>query len=376
MKTKAAVLQEMGRPRPYTRSQPLVIEDLDLDAPGSGEVLVELVGAGLCHSDLSTIDGTRPRPLPMVLGHEASGIVRDVGPSVVDLKPDDHVVFSFVPMCGRCLCCSTGRPALCEAGAASNNAGTLMTGGVRFKKGAQRVLHHLGVSGFSQFTVAAQESLIKIDPKVPLPIAALFGCAISTGVGAVTNTAKVSPGQSVAVFGLGGVGLSSVMGAKVAGAYPIIAVDTLDSKLKLARKLGAHHTINATAADVATQIQDLTAGGVDFAFEAVGSAAVLAIAYASVRRGGTAVSAGLPHPSQQLSISALSLVAQEKSLRGSYMGSSVPRRDIPRMIALYQDGMLPVDQLLSPSIKLESINEGFDRLADGSAIRQLVDFQN
>jgi len=376
MRTKAAVLYEMSKPRPYASSSPLVIEDLELEAPQQGEVLVELVGAGLCHSDLSTINGSRPRPLPMVLGHEASGIVREVGPGVVDLKADDHVVFSYVPMCGRCLCCATGRPALCESGATANLAGTLLGGGVRFRKGETRMLHHLGVSGFSKFTVAAQESLVKIDPSVPLGVAALFGCAILTGVGAVTNTAKVAPGQPVAVFGLGGVGLSAVMGAKLAGAFPIIAVDTLPAKFELARKLGAHHTIDPNAADVVSTIADLTRGGVEYAFEAVGNAAVLATAYASVRRGGTAVSIGLPHPNQQLSIQAVSLAGQEKALRGSYMGSAVPRRDVPRLISLYQSGALPVDALLSPAIKLEEINLGFDRLSDGSAIRQLIDFTN
>src|SRR5829696_5491902 len=244
MRTQAAALYEMSKPRPYADSRPLVIEDLDLDGPGPGEVLVEIAAAGLCHSDLSTINGSRPRPLPMVLGHEASGIVREVGPNVADLKVDDHVVFSFVPICGRCLCCATGRPALCESGAAANLAGTLLGGGVRFRKGANLMLHHLGVSAFSQFTVAAQESLIRIDPSVSLPTAALFGCAILTGVGAVTNTAKVAPGQPVAIFGLGGVGLSAVMGAKLAGAFPIIAVDTLPAKFDLARRLGAHHTLD------------------------------------------------------------------------------------------------------------------------------------
>ena len=376
MRTRAAVLYECGKPAPYARSTPLVIEDVEVDAPDTGEVLVELVGAGLCHSDLSTINGSRPRPTPMILGHEASGIVRDVGPGVAGLEVDDHVVFSFVPMCGRCLCCATGRPALCEAGAAANATGVLLGGDVRFHKGATRILHHLGVSAFSHYTVAAQESLIKIDRSAPLRTAALFGCAILTGVGAVTNTAKVAPGQSAAVFGLGGVGLSAVMGAKLAGAFPIIAVDALPAKLALARKLGVHHTIDANVDDVVTTIFDLTHGGVDFAFEAVGDASVLAIAYDSVRRGGTAVSVGLPHPDQKLSIQAVSLVGQEKSIRGSYMGSSVPRRDIPRLIALSQSGLLPVEALVSPSIRLEDINVGFDRLADGSAIRQLVRFDD
>lgn len=376
MRTKAAVLYESGKPRPYAESSPLVIEDLELEPPGPGEVLVELVGAGLCHSDLSTIDGSRPRPTPMVLGHEASGIVRETGPGVTDLKPDDHVVFSFVPMCGQCPCCASGRTALCENGAAANVAGTLLRGGVRFRKEDDRVQHHLGVSGFSQFTVAAEESLIKIDSAAPLAMAALFGCAVLTGVGAVVNTAKVPAGQPVAVFGLGGVGLSAVMGAKLAGAFPIIAVDTLPAKFELARKLGAHHTLDPRSVDVVAAIADLARGGVEFAFEAVGNAAVLATAYACVRRGGAAVSLGLPHPDQQLTIQAVSLAAQEKSIRGSYMGSSAPRRDVPRMIELYQAGQLPVDALLSPSIKLDEINLGFDRLAEGSAIRQLIQFSD
>ena len=375
MRTRAAVLYEMAKPRPYAESSPLVVEDLELEKPGRGEVLVEVVGAGLCHSDLSTINGSRPRPVPMVLGHEASGVVRELGEGVTDLKVDDPVVFSFVPICGRCPCCATGRPALCEQGAAANTKGTLLGGGVRFRKGNTPVLHHLGVSAFAQYTVAARESLVKIDRGVPLEMAALFGCAVLTGVGAVTNTAKVAPGQSVAVFGLGGVGLSAVMGAKLAGASPIIAVDPLPAKFDLARRLGAHHTLNPTEGDVVARIAELTDGGVEFAFEAVGSAAVLATGYAAVRRGGTAVSVGLPHPEQQVSIPAVTLAAQEKTLRGSYMGSAVPSRDIPRFIDLYRRGLLPVDALLSPSITLEDVNVGFDRLSDGTAIRQLIHFR-
>jgi alcohol dehydrogenase len=313
----------------------------------------------------------------MVLGHEASGVVRDVGAGVVELKPDDHVVFSFVPTCGRCPCCAAGRPALCERGAAANAAGTLLGGGVRFRRrdgSDTRVLHHLGVSAFSRYTVAAQESLVRIDSTVALDKAALFGCAVLTGVGAVTNAARVTPGQAVAVFGLGGVGLSAVMGAKLAGAATVIAVDPLPAKLDLAQKLGAHRIINPSECDVAQVIGELTSGGVDVAIEAVGSAAVLTTAYACTRRGGTTVTVGLPHPDEVVSIPALSLAAQEKVVRGSYMGSSVPRQEIPRLIGLYLDGRLPVDALLSPSLHLEQINEGFDRLSSGQAVRQLVRF--
>jgi alcohol dehydrogenase len=374
MRTQAAVLYEMGKPRPYAASQPLVIEDLELDGPGPGEVLVEVAAAGLCHSDLSTIDGSRPRPMPMVLGHEASGIVRDVGPGVVDLRTDDHVVFSFVPTCGRCQYCARGHPALCEAGAAANSAGRLLSGGVRFRHGNQRVLHHLGVSGFSRYTVAARESLVRVQPEVPIHKAALFGCAVLTGMGAVNNAAKVSPGQSLAVFGLGGVGLSAVMGAKLAGAAPIIAVDLLPGKLHLARTLGAHHALSPSQADVVREIVELSDGGVDVAIEAVGSATAIASAYACTRRGGTTVAVGLPPPDHTLTLPALSFAAQEKTLRGSYMGSAVPSRDIVRLIGLYMAGELPVDALISSDITLEQINTGFDRLSAGSVVRQLVRF--
>jgi len=262
MKTKAAVLYETGAPQPFAKSRPLIVDEIDLDDPGPGEVLVEIVGAGLCHSDLSVVDGSRPRPLPMILGHEASGLVREVGPNVVELKAGDHVVFSWVPVCGQCRFCASGRGAMCGPGNAANLAGTLVSGARRFHSPSnptQPCNHHLGVSGFSQFTVAAQESLVKIDPSIPLAMAALFGCAVMTGVGAVVNTARVEPGTSVAVFGMGGVGLSAVMGARAAGAHPIIAVDLVDEKLVLAREVGATHTINAVNDEPVAAIKDLAA---------------------------------------------------------------------------------------------------------------------
>jgi alcohol dehydrogenase len=375
MQTRAAVLYQMELPRPYAGSRPLVIEDVELDGPGPGEVLVEIAGAGLCHSDLSVIDGNRPRVMPMVMGHEAAGVVQATGPGVHDLTPGDHVVFSFVPVCGRCLPCSTGRPALCENGARANTAGTLLSGSRRFSQPGHAALnHHLGVSAFSRFTVAAQESLVKIDPSLPLDIAALFGCAVLTGVGAVVNTAHVEPGMSVAVFGLGGVGLSAVLGARAAGAHPLIAVDLLPAKLDLACQLGATMALNAAESDAAQVIRQVTQGGVDCALESAGSERALLQAYQATRRGGTTVTVGLPHPSRQLSISALSLVAEERTLKGSYLGSAVPRRDIPRFISLYQAGRLPVDRLLSRTIALDEINAAFDALAAGEAVRQVVVF--
>jgi alcohol dehydrogenase len=363
----------MGQPEPYVQSQPLSVEEVSLSGPGPGEVLVEVVAAGLCHSDLSVINGSRPRPMPMIIGHEASGIVREAGQGVTDLKTGDHVVFSFVPMCGHCLPCSEGRPALCEPGATANTTGTLLSGSRHFHRhDGSEINHHLGVSSYAQFTVAAQESLIRIEPDLPLEIAALFGCAVMTGVGAVVNTARVPPGNSVVIFGLGGVGMSAVMGARAAGAYPIIAVDLLDSKLELARQFGATHRVNARESDTVQAVRDLTRGGAQFAFESVGNEKVLAQAFQATRRGGTTVTIGLPHPSKFLSLSVVTMVAEERTLKGSYMGSAVPRRDVPRYISMYQAGLLPVDRLLSRTITLDEINPAFDALARGEVLRQVV----
>ncbi len=375
MKTQSAVLIEKSRPTPYAKSQPLVIEELELNAPGHGEVLVQLAAAGLCHSDLSVINGTRLWPLPLVMGHEASGIVRETGPGVDDLQAGDHVVFSFVPTCGQCEMCLRGRPAICERGLAANRAGTLLSGECRFcRTDGTMVKHHVGVSGFSQFTVAARGSLVKIEKDVPLEIAVLFGCAIVTGVGAVLNTAKVEAGSSVAVFGMGGVGLSTIMGAKAAGAWPIIAVDPLEHKLELAKKCGATHTVKGGHDDTVKVIRDLTRGGVETAFEVVGSEKVIADAYAATRRMGKTVAIGLPHPDRKLTIPALNLVAEERILMGSYMGTSVPQRDIPRFLNMYRAGLLPVELLKSRELQLGQINEGFDALDRGEVARQVVRF--
>lgn len=374
MRTRAAVLQELSRPAPYTDSRPLVIEELELAGTGPGEVLVRVGAAGLCHSDLSVVDGSRPRPVPMVLGHEAAGVVEATGAGVTYVAPGDHVVFSFIPVCGACVPCQSGRPALCEAGARANSDGTLLSGRRPFRRpGGEELAQHLGVSGFAERTVVAAGSVVKVPAGVPLRTAALFGCALLTGVGAVVNTAAVPPGSSVAVFGLGGVGLSAVMGARLAGAFPIVAVDTVAAKLDHARRVGASHTLPA-GDGVIEQIRDLTQGGVQYTFEAVGNAAVLATAYAATCRGGTTVSVGLPHPSQTLQIPAVSIVAEERRIVGSYMGSAVPRRDVPRLMALYEAGRLPVDELFSRTIGLEEINAGFDALADGQVVRQIVVF--
>jgi alcohol dehydrogenase len=375
MRIKAAVLKKAELPPPYAASRPLDIAELDLAPPGRGEVLVRIKAAGLCHSDLSVIDGSRPRPTPMALGHEAAGIVEALGDGASDLKVDDHVVLVFVPSCGRCGPCVAGRPALCEPGAKANGAGTLLSGERRLAFRGEPVNHLLGVSAFATHAVAARESCVKIDPDLPFDLAALFGCAVLTGVGAVVNTAKVEPGQSVAVVGLGGVGLSVVLGARLAGARQIVAVDLSDDKLAFATKLGATHTVNAGSADAANEIKRISGGGVDVAFEMAGAVAALELAFAATARGGATVTAGLPHPDKRMSLSPLALVAEERTLKGSYVGSSAPQRDVPRYIALFKAGRLPVDQLLTHRLSLSDINEGFDRLREGIGVRQVIVFE-
>jgi len=374
MKTTAAVLRTMGAARPYVDSRPLAIETVTLDPPGPGEVRVAIKAAGLCHSDLSVINGDRPRPMPMALGHEAAGVVEALGPGVGDLAVGDHVVMVFMPSCGHCDPCAGGRPALCEPGAAANGKGELLGGGVRLHGDAGDLLHHLGCSAFASHAVVSRRSLVKVDADLPFEHAALFGCAVLTGVGAVVNTAKVRAGQSVAVVGLGGVGLSSVLGALASGASPVVAVDLSEDKLALARSLGAVRTVNAADADAVEQVRALTGGGADFVFEMAGSVRALEAAWRMTRRGGTTVTAGLPPPEAALAVNVVQLVAEERTLRGSYIGTCVPSRDIPRYVALFREGRLPVDRLLTGTIALSDINAAFDALADGAAVRTVVTF--
>jgi alcohol dehydrogenase len=374
MRIKAAMLREMGLPGPYAKSKPLDIAEVALSPPGHGELLVKIKAAGLCHSDLSVINGSRPRPMPMVLGHEAAGIVEAVGDGVERFTPGDHVVLVFMPSCGHCLPCATGRPALCEPGAKANGAGTLLRGERRLSFEASAVNHHIGVSAFAEYAVVSKESCVKVAPHLPFEHAALFGCAVLTGVGAVVNTAKAPPGSSVAVAGLGGVGLSAVLGAVVSGARQIVAVDLSEEKLAFARELGATHTVNASQPQAAQAIKDVSGGGVDFFFEMAGAVPALELAYAATARGGVTVTAGLPHPDARLSLQAVSLVAEERTLKGSYIGSCVPRRDLPHYVALFEAGKMPVDRLLTHRLRLEDINEGFDRLHDGSGVRQVILF--
>ncbi len=372
MKVRAAVLREMGLEAPYAESQPLRIESVELAPPGPGELLVRVQAAGLCHSDLSVIDGSRPRVMPMVLGHEAAGVVVETGPDTPGFAAGDQVVFAFVPSCGHCAPCASGRAALCEPGAAANTAGSLLSGQRRWQDGSGSGLHHhLGVSAFAEMTVVSARSAVCITPELPPEIAALFGCAVMTGVGSVINTAQVRAGESVAIFGLGGVGLAALLGAVAAGANPVVAIDVVPAKLELAKSLGATHTVLA-GADAVQAVREATQGGAHHAIETVGHEQVLVQAYQATRRGGTTITVGLPHPQKLFSIPAVSLVAEERTVKGSYMGSAVPSRDLPRYVALYRAGRLPVDRLLTHTLKLDEINAGFDRLARGEAVRQVV----
>ncbi len=374
MKIRAAVLNTIGAGRPFAESRPLAIEELELAEPGAGEVLVRIGAAGLCHSDLSVIDGNRPRPTPMALGHEAAGTVERVGSGVSDLQPGDRVVMVFVPSCGHCLPCSEGRPALCEPAAQSNTAGTLLCGERRLSRAGEPVHHHLGVSAFAEYATVSRHSLVKVDPELPLEEAALFGCAVLTGVGAVVNTARMPPGATAAIVGLGGVGLAALLGAVMAGASRIVAVDLSDDKLVLARELGATECVNAGSDGCVETVREATAGGVEYAFELAGSVHALETAFRITRRGGTTVTAGLPHPDDRLSIPPVLLTAEERTLKGSYIGTCVPVRDLPRYVSLYRQGRLPVNRLMSGRLALEEINAGFDRMADGNAVRQVVTF--
>jgi alcohol dehydrogenase len=310
----------------------------------------------------------------MVLGHEAAGVVEALGPGVSDLAVGDHVVCIFVPSCGTCEYCCEGRPALCAAGAAANGQGVLLSGERRLTSCGHdhhQLNHHLGVSAFAQYATVARQSLVKVDRSLELKHAALFGCAVLTGVGAALNAARIRAGDTVAIIGLGGVGMAALLGARAAGAERIVAIDISDRKLEWALEMGATDVFLA-GDGVDEAIRDTTKGGLDHAMEFAGSLPALQLGYRIIRRGGSLVTAGLPPPTTMLPIPAVSLVADEKTVRGSYLGSCVPSRDIPRYVRLFQRGLLPVDRLLTGEFTLDEINTGFDRLREAKLLRGLV----
>jgi Zn-dependent alcohol dehydrogenase len=372
MRMTAAVMYEQGLPAPYAESQPLKIEEVELDGPGEDEVLIEVRAAGLCHSDLSQIAGLRKRTVPVVMGHEGAGIVREVGRGVTQFKPGDHVVMTVGSGCGHCRSCVDARPVLCDVVATARSRGILMSGRSVLTRNGQALYHHSGISSFAQYAVASPGSLVKVDPTIPLDVAAMFGCAVVTGAGAVFNAARVRPGQHVAVIGLGGVGLNSVMAAKIAGASTIVGVDINDRKFPLARDLGCTQTFLANEPDLVELVRAVTGGGVDFAFEISGSQSGMTTANALTRKGGEIVCVGLGASTDLFQYAHTTLVSEEKVFRGSLMGSCVPNRDLPLYLRYYQEGRLPVNRLMSGTMGFDGLNTNLDRLEHGAVLRQVL----
>ncbi|MCA5892190.1 alcohol dehydrogenase catalytic domain-containing protein [Isoptericola sp. NEAU-Y5] len=367
MRITGAVLEEIGRPRPYASTTPISVTELELGGPGPTEVLVRIEAAGVCHSDLSVVDGHRVRPVPMLLGHEAAGRVEAVGDGVTDLAVGQRVVMAFLPRCGECAGCATDGRLPCEPGSAANNEGRLLHGSRHLVRDGEPVHHHLGVSGFATHAVVDRASVVPVDDDVPPEVAAVLGCAVLTGGGALLNAVAPAPGESVMVVGLGGVGVAALLTAVAVGAGEVIAVDTLDAKLALALELGADRAY--TPAQVAEQ--GITATHV---LECAGHPRAFETAFAATAPGGRTVTVGLPDPAARAEISPLTLTAQARTVIGSYLGSAVPARDIPRFAQWWRDGRLPVERLISRRIGLDQINDAMDELADGRAVRQVIVF--
>lgn len=362
---RGAVLETTSAPRPFARSRPISISDIELAPPGPGEVLVDIEAAGICHSDLSVLLGVRPRPVPMLLGHEAAGRVAELGAGVRGIAVGDRVAMTFMPRCGECTGCATDGKMPCIAGTAANGAGELLRGGRRISRDGRPVHHHLGVSGFATRAVVDARTVVPVPDDVPAPVAALLGCAVLTGGGALLNASPPGPGQSVAVVGLGGVGLAAVLTARALGVERIVGVDTDPGKLEIARKLGATEVAESAEASGIRADVVVEAAGHERAFET---------AVALTAPGGTTVTVGLPAPDAVSRVQPQTITAEARTIIGSYLGSAVPGRDIPRYIDLWRRGLLNVEGLISGTLPLDRINEGMDDLAEGRALRQIIVF--
>ncbi len=361
---KAAVL--------YDYNAPMVIEEVQLDDPGVGEVLVKMTASGVCRSDLHVLKGEWKSPLPTILGHEAAGRIEAVGPGVTRVKAGDPIVLSFKPHCGYCEYCMSGRPHLCTG--MGGRAGTLPGGHIRLSKDGNLIYHFAATASFAEYAVIHESSAVAIGPETPLELAALVGCSVTTGVGAVLNTAQVRPGSTVAVIGCGGVGLNVIQGARFAGASRIIGVDISQEKLEFAERFGATDTVDAREENPVTAIRQLTGGGADYAFEVLGSGETVRTAFESVRTGGTAVAVGMAAVGEYAQIDAYLLAAQEKTLKGCFYGSARTHVDMPRYIALAQAGKLDLDSLVTRHYPLEDINEAYAALERGEVGRGLIVF--
>jgi len=355
-------------------NKPVVVEEIRVDSPKRGEVMVRLAACGVCHSDLSATNGTIVLPPPLVLGHEAAGEIVEVGEGVSAFALGDHVVSSFIYMCGKCRFCCAGRPVLClEQGKALT---TPPEGTPRVHDSSGRPLGIFSGCGvMAEYATMSVDNLVRIDPKIPLDRAALVGCAVTTGVGAVFNTARVEPGATVAVFGCGGVGLNVIQGCAIAGAQRIIAIDTIAMKLEIAKQFGATDVVLAsTGEDLVKLLKKLTGGGPDYAFECVGIGTLVETAYRSIRRGGKAVVVGVARPTDAAAFKSMSMVFEEKTLQGSYFGSCVPRIDFPRMLELYMAGKLKLDELITRRYRIDEAPQAFADLESGKNARGVVVF--
>lgn len=364
MQIKAAVL--------YEPNQPLVVEHVDLDEPQAGEVLVKMAAAGVCHSDYHIMKGEWGSPLPVVLGHEGAGVVERVGPGVTRLSPGQPVILNFRANCGTCHYCTIGRPVLCNGVSTPRTA--MFDGTSRLHKDGM-VIHHMARTAcFAEYTVVPESGAVAVREDMPLDKACLVGCAVMTGVGAVTNTARIEPGATVAVIGCGGVGLNAVQGAALAGAGRIIAVDMLHNKLEFAREFGATDVVNAGNGDAVARVVEMTGGGVDYAFEAIGKSTTIAQAYEMLALGGTAVIVGMAPEDDEVTLNALSFPRTERSIVGSWYGGARPWVDLPKMADLYMNGRLKIDAMISRTYPLDEINIAYDALAAGEVARSIITF--
>ncbi|MFN2630008.1 MAG: alcohol dehydrogenase catalytic domain-containing protein [Gaiellaceae bacterium] len=367
MRIRAAVLERTGAA--------LAVQELELAPPGPGEVLVRLRASGVCHSDQNAIDGTAETPCPAVLGHEGAGIVESIGAGVARVAPGDHVALSWVPSCGRCDECLRSLPQLCSTAWPAMAAGGLLDGTTRLSRAGEPVYHYSFISSFAEACVLPERSCVPIPPDVPFEVAALVGCAVTAGVGAVWRTAGVRPGDRVAVFGCGGVGISAVLGAAAAGAGVIVAVDVTPAKLDLAREFGATEGILSAGSpeETAAAVAEVSGGGVDYAIEATGRPEAMVGAFLSTRPRGAAVLIGIPREDAVVALPARSIPRMERRVLGSLYGSSWPERDFPLTLDLYRRGRLPLDRLITHRLPLDEVGRGFELMHSGEALRVVLD---
>jgi len=360
---KAAIL--------YEPNTPLKVEDVELDDPQENEILVKLVATGVCHSDLHLMNGELPHPVPFVPGHEGAGVVEKVGPGVTTVQPGDHVILMVAFSCGNCPSCLEGRLTMCVENLPIQMMGTLPGGHTRLHKGDQPLQHLFGLACYAEKVVVHERSAVKVRKDAPMEVVCVLGCGASTGIGAAVNSTGIRAGESIVIFGCGGVGLSAVMGARMAGAGHIIAVDVLDSKLEKAKELGATHTINASQDDPAGKVMEILGGGADYALEFIGNVNVTAQAFASIRNGGKLIVAGVAPITDVLTIAPFEFLLG-KTITGTIQGDVIAQIDIPRYVDMYMDGRLPVDKLITRTYTLDQINEAFDAMQKGEVIRSVI----